>query len=160
MSVSVRARTAPSPFGRSATMDKLPVASTPTTSYGLAAASQLGGAVAKVIRDPSADEPEIVVLADEQLTHVSYLNARYVLTLDKRAVPSLTSRRVWTIMPDGLIKLETAGQTQWRKLNLVYGNLQETAVPNMRRREPNARVIDVDGIGKVRLVFDRQNPHG
>lgn len=142
-------------------MSGLPQAASPTVpSYGLAPQASLHGASAQIIRDPESDPPNLVVLADEQLTEELYLVARHVLMRDRRDVPTTRGRRVLTLMPDMLIRLETDEATKWQRPSCVLGSLTNTVVPEMRRRQPHARRAAVAGIGDVQLVFDHTNPIG
>jgi hypothetical protein len=100
-----------------------------------------------------------VILADEQLTERLYVVARSLLTRDKLEVPVASGRRVISLMPDLLMRLDADGHTKWRRSDMVLGNITNTVIPEMRRRQHGARDFHVEGVGHVKLVFDYKNPH-
>jgi hypothetical protein len=123
-------------------------------SYGLAHTSQLNGAVAQVVRDPAAANPELVVYGQENLDPKYYVAAKAILASDKKLVPSFHGRRVISLLPDGKLRLQADGKTMWSIFSARVFQPQAELVTMLLDRLPKAREIHVAGIGAVRLVYD------
>lgn len=131
-------------------------------SMAIAPAAQLGGGIAVAVRDPDAAYRKLVVFSQEAVLAAKddglYLAARDLFAFDEKAAPGATGRRVLTLYPDLKVRLDAGGKVMWARMRFKVVNPSHTAIPEMVRRGQSGRELNVEGIGKVRLVFDENDP--
>jgi hypothetical protein len=122
-------------------------------AFAVASGQTMGGAIAIIVRDPSAPESRLVIFNEDHLTEEVAITAPQVLVRDEVEVPSISDARRITIFGDRKMRLDVAGTTKWRGLGMGVANLAGTSYSDMiKGLRPSGRPYTVNGVGVVMLV--------
>ena len=111
--------------------------------------------LAQVIRDPSAPDPQLIVLSEASVDDEVIRFAGLAWLDDAMNQPEIAERRVLSLMGDQRIKLETPAGVSWRDFAPKTANRAEDQSSQTRQllaRAAKAPKVEVNGVGQVRIV--------
>jgi hypothetical protein len=123
----------------------------------------LGGAVMKLVRDPSAQFGVLLIVDRHEINDHTLIIGRHFLIADQRLVPNPTKQRVITVYRNQRLKLEVGDSTFWSQGRVrLYGESPSAKADQMTTqllsRESGGQMINVPLIGRVHIVYDPASP--
>ena len=106
---------------------------------------------------PHDPAPPIVVISATADDDTPYLFGRGMLWADLEYHPDAKIRRMLSLLPGRLIRLDTGGRTQWRR-HTARAFRVSNHIGEWTSRVAEVAPISIDGVGMVRVMPPAETP--